>query len=289
MERAVWAVWVVWAMCLAGWSVPLRSEDAAAAGQAPVPAQRMVAYLGIGMAPVPVAEGAALGLPEGMGLTVTGVEEKSPAMHRIQVGDVLVQLDDQLIVNAHQLAVLVRSYAPGSEVRVGLLRGGNRMDVPVVLGEREATPLPLPGWPGMGGFPATRLQLPMHIQTTQVTKDGAVITINMGGDAGAQGAAAGQAGTAATVITVDGGRVETQTATATENGMQYNLARINGKTTYTVLSTRGEVLFNGPVDTAEEKTAVPEAYRAKLAELEERTRPPEDRPDPAAAPAREAP
>jgi hypothetical protein len=100
------------------------------------------AFLGVSGSPVMPALREQLKLPRGVGLVVEHVEPKSPAEAAgIKQYDVLHKIGDQLLVNAHQLAVLVRMHKPGEEVTLTLLRQGESKDVKVKLTEKEVMAL----------------------------------------------------------------------------------------------------------------------------------------------------
>jgi len=104
--------------------------------------QRKGAFLGVGTsAPTPILR-EQLKLSEGMGLVVEVVEKDSPAEKAgIKRYDVLTKLEDQWLVNAEQLAVLVRSKKPGDELELTVIRGGSSMQVKAKLDEHELAPL----------------------------------------------------------------------------------------------------------------------------------------------------
>src|SRR5262245_19618935 len=67
------------------------------------------AFLGVVAVPVAPATREQIKLPKGIGLSVESVEKDSPAAQAgIMQYDVLQKLDDQWLVNGHQLAVVVR-------------------------------------------------------------------------------------------------------------------------------------------------------------------------------------
>lgn len=103
---------------------------------------RKGAYLGVGTsAPTPILR-EQLKLAEGMGLVVEVVEKDSPAEKAgIKRYDVLTKLEDQLLVNAEQLAVLVRSKKPGDDVELTAVRGGSLTQLKAKLSDHELTPL----------------------------------------------------------------------------------------------------------------------------------------------------
>ena len=109
-------------------------------------------YLGVSTSHVPPPLRQHLSLPEGVGLVVDFVEEDSPAKTAgLKQYDILTKLNDQVLVNAHQLAVLVRSFKPGEEVKLTLIRGGKEQTLPAKLVEKEVKPLDdLIIWDGPG-------------------------------------------------------------------------------------------------------------------------------------------
>ena len=100
------------------------------------------AYLGIATSPAPPVLGKQLKLADGMGLVVDFVEPGSPAEAAgVQPYDVAVRLNDQVLVNAPQLAVLVRTFDPGAEVTLTVIREGKETPLKVKLVERAVKPI----------------------------------------------------------------------------------------------------------------------------------------------------
>ncbi len=120
------------------------------------------AYLGVAVSPVEPALRAQLDLPDGTGLTVAFVDPKGPSKDVLRPYDILTKLNDQILVNAEQLAVLVRMHKPAQEITLEFRRGGKNRTVSVKLGEKKLPPLastfrgprviPMP-MPGFGGLP----------------------------------------------------------------------------------------------------------------------------------------
>lgn len=100
------------------------------------------AYLGVAASPTTPVLQKHLKLPEGVGLVVDYIEPGSPAeVGGLEVYDVLVRLDEQLLVNSQQLAVLVRTYEPRSEVKLRIVRAGEPSELGMRLVEREVKPI----------------------------------------------------------------------------------------------------------------------------------------------------
>lgn len=104
----------------------------------PVEMEKDAAFLGVGTEPVSPQTAAQLPLVRGTGLVVTMVEPESPAAKAgLAPLDVIARLGDQMVVNAEQFAVLVRSHKPGDAVEVTYLRGGKEQKATVTLAAKE--------------------------------------------------------------------------------------------------------------------------------------------------------
>ncbi len=100
------------------------------------------AWLGLNASAPPPALRHQLKLPDGTGLVVEFVQPKSPAEQAgIKQYDLLVKLNDQLLINPEQLAVLVRTFKPGEEVKLTFFREGERQSHGVKLVEHDVPPL----------------------------------------------------------------------------------------------------------------------------------------------------
>ncbi|MGE5611259.1 MAG: S1C family serine protease [Bacillota bacterium] len=107
-------------------------------------------FLGISTSPVPQVLRQQLKLQNGVGLVVDHVDSGSPAEAAgIKRYDVLQKLNDQLLVNAQQLSVLIRSFKPGEEVTLSLIREGKPTTLTAKLAEKDLPPLDAENpWPG---------------------------------------------------------------------------------------------------------------------------------------------
>lgn len=106
------------------------------------PKSEKVTYVGISAKSVDAALAAQLNLPDGVGLTVVTVDRDGPAKTDIKANDVLQKLDDQILIDAHQLVTLIRLHHAGDTVTLTLIRGGKPMQVKVTLGEKEKPVVP---------------------------------------------------------------------------------------------------------------------------------------------------
>jgi hypothetical protein len=200
------------------------------------------AYMGVATAPVPAVLGDQLKLHHGMGLVVSYVEKGSPAAEAgLMQNDVLEKLDDQLLVNGPQLAVLVRAKKPGDSVKLGIIRGGERSTVTVTLAEKE-----VPVIEDDGGF---RLAAPMQMA---------------GGD---EGGVPWQRGVRKTVVANGDGSLVRRLV----NG-EYDITldtNKDGATTVIVKDSTGKELYDGPYTTAKDKEGVPAEVAPLVQNLEQ--------------------
>lgn len=101
--------------------------------------------------------------PGVQGVRVLSVSPGGPAAEAgVIAGDLIVALDDRKLQSNRDLIVGMRAFEPGAKVKLGLVRGGERKDVDVVLrpaedllflGDLGMHPPLLPGVPGVPGIP----------------------------------------------------------------------------------------------------------------------------------------
>ncbi|MCX6953383.1 MAG: PDZ domain-containing protein, partial [Verrucomicrobia bacterium] len=96
-----------------------------------------VTFLGVEAGPVSATLVAQLGLAEGNGLVVNQVLPNSPATGVLKPHDILLKLDDQILIEQRQLAVLVRGHKEGDEVTLTYLRGGKQATAKVKLAKHD--------------------------------------------------------------------------------------------------------------------------------------------------------
>lgn len=85
-------------------------------------------YLGVNCQPLDKEEAALMHVDPGTGLHLSFVAPDSPAAAAgLLPGDVLLRLDDQILVNAEQLAVLIRTFDAGERVDLTVLRDGEEL------------------------------------------------------------------------------------------------------------------------------------------------------------------
>lgn len=102
--------------------------------------KEQVTYLGVRTEGLPAVLSKQLSLPMGLHLSVVQVGLNSPAEKAgLQEFDVLLKLDDQTLVNEDQLKKLVRLKNPQDQIILSILRNGKSREFQVVLEETEIT------------------------------------------------------------------------------------------------------------------------------------------------------
>jgi S1-C subfamily serine protease len=97
-------------------------------------------YLGIRSQPVaiPAAQQSRLGREQASGLLLVGVEEGGPAEQAgLLVGDILVGLAGQPVIDPDDLLTRLVGVMVGQPTRVQVLRGGEPAEIDVIIGERK--------------------------------------------------------------------------------------------------------------------------------------------------------
>ena len=97
------------------------------------------AFLGIGFADVPRSFLASRDIDAEGAVSVTSITPGSGAANAgLQVGDLIVQIDDQIIENNGDLTKVLRQLKPGTTVKIVYYRGNTRNETQVTLTERPA-------------------------------------------------------------------------------------------------------------------------------------------------------
>jgi len=209
-----------------------------------------VAWMGLVTSPVSGALRKQVKLTHrGIGLVIDRVEPKSPADEAgLQQYDIIEKLDDQWLVNSQQFGVLVRMHKAGDEVSLSLVREGQPQQVRAKLIEKEMVVsdedgnglfgMSVPGaapevfsWTPSGSA-AFNLSIPKldaleSLSQLDVLGDNANVTIS-----------------------------------DDENTLK--IKKKDGKKTLVATDKDGKELFNGPIDTDEQRAEVPDEIRAKL-------------------------
>lgn len=260
---------------MAVWPVALHAEEEAApavAAEAPAGA-----FLGVVTKPLPKVVGEHLGLAPGEGLVIEMVAPDSPAAQAgLQVDDVLVKIEDQKLVLPDQLAILLDGCQPGQLKKLEVLRDGKPVQVEATLAARPAGLAQrqnrggdqadqrgrdgqgIDGLPGMlnilprdGQIDLAQLEQQIEKMRADMQKRVEQMQLELG-----QGGANGQV--QMNVMRFDQGRVQIG-----DNEGTITIESKNGKQTLTATDKDGNVVFEGPYATDEEKAAVPDGIRKR--------------------------
>jgi hypothetical protein len=120
-------------LLLAGLIGTAEAKDKEPASSAAKPAAAGVAYAGLNVGP---RDEATASVPAGVGIVVGFIDPKGPSVGKVEEGDILTRLDDQVLFNADQFRALVRTRKPGDKVKLTLLRGPEPMAVELTLAAR---------------------------------------------------------------------------------------------------------------------------------------------------------
>ena len=218
--------------------------------ETPRPDLKDVTYLGVSTHSIDAALASQMELPPETGLVVVHILPDSPAAGVLKKHDLLTRFEDQILIEPRQLGVLVRSRKEGEEVKLTLFRGGKQQTVSVKLGKKAMPPLPEGFTPGMRrtmtfeGAPAALFSRPGKIRS-HIARQPASGEIRVS-SFGAEGAVM--------VFDDEDGRLE--------------LTFKDGKKRLTARNKQGDEVFSGPVETAEERKALPAEIRARLEKME---------------------
>jgi membrane-associated protease RseP (regulator of RpoE activity) len=230
-----------------------------------------VPYCGVATVEIPPALTEQLKLTPGMGLLVDFVEPSSPAEAAgIKQYDILLKFNDQLLVNAEQLRALVRMKMSSDDVKFALIRRGEASSANVELGEKEMEVV----------AEANTAQAPQAMKpygfghNGQLVVDGIPVMPGGGGGGGGYGGGGGMMGGA---MGGGGGGVMAFTNATGRNQMvlkdpegTFNLELRGGKAVTLVAKDRaGNEIFNGPVETDEQRNALPANLIDKLKKAEQ--------------------
>jgi serine protease Do len=238
-----------------------------------------VTYLGIETSPVGSTLTRQLNLPREVGLVVNVVVPESPAVGALEPHDILLRFDDQLLIVPPQLRVLVRAKKSGDEVTLTLVRGGKEQTVKVKLGQHEVPKMTLmhgfgqgdPVWFGQDPQ-GLRLQFGRAQGMPREEAD-RVLRIIRHDPLPSQQAAIPHA---ERIIEERGGQLPRATVINVgrssfiyrydDGTLELNI--MDGKKDLIAKSQEGKVVFSGPINTEEERKAVPANVLTRLKDIE---------------------
>ncbi len=277
--------------------VQLNIEARVEAVEPEAPPMQDVPYLGLAVVPTRAEAQTQLKLGEGVGLTVMDVAEGSPAAKAgVQRLDVIHRLDDQILVNQQQLGTLVRLRGAGQAVTLHVYRAGEAKDIALEIG---TTPRRVPAAPRVRFAPGA---IPAELRDPPAG-DGDAERAWVGHDPEAEAAdermnqqmqrirrelqnneAIQDEQRQRVMDLMEQMRQHRAQALGQGGGNIAHAMRINdgehaidirttdGDKQLKVTDQRGEVIFEGPINTDEQRAAVPADVMAKIEKFEKRAR-----------------
>ena len=218
------------------------------------PALKEETFLGISTHSVDAALAAQMELPPETGLVVVQILPDSPAAAVLKPLDLITRFDDQILIEPRQLGVLVRSKKEGDQVTLTLFRAGKKQTVAVTLGKKLMPPLPGRYVPG-----TRRIMHPDEdrpVPTLRGVRPGPV----------GSGGSSSVAHSSEMRITRFEGKDSRMVFDDGDGRLEVSFK--DGKKQLTARNVKGEVVFSGPVETAEERKALPADVRARLEKME---------------------
>jgi serine protease Do len=236
-------------------------------------AMETVPFLGVHTVPATATLAAQLDLPKGAGLVVAHVVSDSPAAGILQPHDILLHFDDQLLVETRQLSTLIRQRSEGEEVTLTYVRGGKKATARVKLAKREVAktagvfePGAAPGAYAFGFGPGEVEVVRPSPDISREEVDRVLSLIQRASPGGPPRVLierrAGPGFRATSINTANSNLVCTDSAGSLE------LTIKDGIKTLVAKDPTGKQLFAGPVNTPEERDAMPPAVRERLDKLE---------------------
>lgn len=237
-------------------------------------------FLGVEVGHLPAALGEQLNLPEGFGVLVEYVVPGSAAeVAGVKANDILKTVDGQIVTSAEHLAVLVRSFSEGQEVPLVVLHKGQETRLIAKLQKRAGRGADQDG-PGKrhaggdsldGNFqfdfddPSSDYQRQLRTSlersreqvdaATRRAMDESRRALDEAREQTARAfASRTDFGQARVVLRDPTGRVE--------------LRVVRGKRTLRVRDEKGETVFEGPINTPEQRRAIPADALPKVEALE---------------------
>lgn len=224
-------------------------------------------FLGVETSKVSATLGKQLGLDRGIGLVIARVIPETGAAEVLEKHDILVKFEDQLAISPDQLGVLVRSKEPGAKVALTIFRGGKEQIVSVELREGKAKTITLK----MGGmFPASMDAGMLRQKFQHLGEDISREEVEelMGSIRGGSGADvmvfSGSTSPVVRMMNVRRGNVVFSDDEGTTK-----LLSGDGGTRLIVMDQNDEVIFDGPVDTEEQRANLDEAVQGRLEKVED--------------------
>jgi hypothetical protein len=253
---------------------------------AEVKSEKFWPYLGIYTSALEIEVSHQLDLPRNLYLNIEKVEKGSPAANSgVQQFDILLRLDDQILVNPDQLKYLVRSKKPNDVVSLSLIRKGKSKTIELKLGKTEQLDESSERNSVLGQNFGNRSFLLDPLSDV----DPDILNLLdrhsfMPFPYIDKGLMHGRNGNQFNDHSTDDDPLHAPTDTntfsykssksqkfVTDDQGTLELKEKDGKKTLRVTDSSGNVLFNGPINTAEEKKSLSPAIAERLKKLEKKS------------------
>jgi serine protease Do len=222
------------------------------------------AWLGLTASQPPAALRHQLKLPEGTGLVVDFIQPKSPADQAgLKQYDLLTKLNEQILINAEQLAVLVRTFKPKEEIRLTYFREGQEHTDPVTLVEHDLPPLEEMQFQFFNGLGGRTNSFQPPVRPFGGGEQGAGGGF---GGSGFGGGGGGFGGGALVPATPDRnyGQVE-HSITWMDGRQQITVNTDEDRKTITVTDNRTKkIIYKGPLDATDQQKSLPPETRGAI-------------------------
>jgi hypothetical protein len=198
------------------------------------------AYLGLSVTSVPTVLRDQLKLQRGVGLVVNFVDKDSPAEAAgFKQSDVLQKLDEQILINSQQFAVLLRTHDINQEVRFTIIREAKPIELSAKLVEREMALLDETNTPGRG--------------TLSLMGEGSgLLDYPKASDLAARSAYQ---------------KLKSFGLETSDEKHSFSISQLDGHRNLVARDKGGKILFEGPIDTEEQIEKLPEEIRGKIRDL----------------------
>lgn len=233
------------------------ADEAEASGKR---AKTPCAWIGVLTVPLPQIVSEHVGLGDGEGVMVEAILAGSPAEKAgILKRDIITHADSEIIAGGQALSGLVISKKPGDTIVLNIRRKNESMQVPVKLmpkpdkialsGQRPQEPV--------SGFPLAGSGIDQRLARIFEQMEDM--------DRGLAEALEAQAGAIASITASPGSGVQQrmEISLADREG-RLTISTLDGKTSVKLWDTQGNLLYDGPYTTEEEKNAVPEDLRKRI-------------------------
>jgi hypothetical protein len=224
-----------------------------------------IPFLGVETDPASSTLTEQLGLPDNTGLVVEEVVPGSAAAAALKRHDILLKLDDQVLIEPRQLSVLVRGHKVGDAVTVTFLRAGKQGTASVTLGRHEAPKMSEWGEEGPGAMP-----FKFNIQgLSREDMDRMLSLMNNPPMEPPPPPGVGPTPRPPAPPNVSEFDVDVANSNIVYTDDQGTLALTikNGRKTLDARDPQGHELFSGPIDTPEQRRAMPAEVLGRLDKL----------------------